>query len=946
MKRFNKRLTSIVLALALLATLFAVPVFAEEPAAVDVASYDRNAIELLNIVGITEVAQSDDLNTKVSRAEFAALLTRFVGNYNPTVADSISFKDVLPGSFGEHYITTAVASGYMQAVNEDYFYPAWEITAVDAARSLLMCLGYGDVAQNNEAFSKFTKSLKLYSDVNTESFTRGELYKMIYNALNAPVMEQTGFADDNILYEQMKDITALYRYHDIVRSEGVITGAEGVILGSGGRTELEKGLIEFDGVPFISPEFDMTSVLGREVYLYWKELGGAYDLAVHVEVMDDKSIKLKADDIISFSSNTYVYEIEEGKEKKAVLDSPYVVYNGEEYTGAYVTDIMIPDNGDVTIAENVSGSRDLVIIREFEDVLVKLVINEEDEKAIIGEELGQRYDVGTFEENVKYYDEYGLASALGDIKAGNVIAVSQSATGKRTTIYISTANVSGSLTSYDDKEWVIGEEAYPVSAALARRISMGVESVPDFNKSYNFYININGEIAFVGDGASALEDGVFYGVVTARSSGSGFASEIGIKVFSKTMGGFETYLIADKLELNGKRADSTDVIAALNKNGRDGIATNNFIAQPVKIGLNDENKVIYLMQAASDNDDGLGFFYFMGSSRQDTKGTYYQYRNVLSYSNMGGHDFAAAPKDSGYLQAGYITSTETIQIPFFAPEGDELIGAIDTSSEKAFISATRPSGSIPFIVYKEDEEDLAASFIIRAVEAGEKEHCETTVNIHCILSITEKVVDEEVVTCIKTNKMTYYLNDPKINLNALKIWDTLEKPDAVVPWVDPATGKQGVHKVVPGDIVNISADATGFIKAMEIVYDSTNKKMMGKGTGTGASYGYINSDTIWYSRNTEYNLTLLHVLKIEDGYMSATNAKDPADFIEDPDSARHYLGVVPPIICVEESGNKLTSRNAVNSDLIGYYDSPEDHATVILMHRYAQQQGTSFVIKK
>ena len=87
MKRFNKRLTSIVLALALLATLFAVPVFAEEPAAADVASYDRNAIELLNIVGITEVAQSDDLNTKVSRAEFAALLTRFVGNYNPTVAD-------------------------------------------------------------------------------------------------------------------------------------------------------------------------------------------------------------------------------------------------------------------------------------------------------------------------------------------------------------------------------------------------------------------------------------------------------------------------------------------------------------------------------------------------------------------------------------------------------------------------------------------------------------------------------------------------------------------------------------------------------------------------------------------------------------------------------------------------------------------------------------------
>ncbi len=945
MNKIISKTLSLILAAVFIASVFTMPAFADDTEVVASASDAQYAVELLNALGITDVASSANLDEKVSREEFAALLTRFVGLQNVTVNSNVKFKDVLSGSLYEAEITTVVASGYMQAVTEDYFYPAWEITATDAARAFLLCLGYEGVASSEQMFTNFANRLDIYDGVATSNFTRGEVYKMMYNALMANVMDQTGFGED-VIYEQLKDINGLYRFHDVIRTEGTITGAEGVSLGSGNKSTLEDGIVELDGVRFAFAGQDMSTILGREVYLYWTDVRGSnIDHAIHVEVIDDTAMVLTSEDIVGYADKTYSYE-ENDKIKTKTLNSPYVVYNGEEYMGAYTKDIMYPENGDVTIVENVgTKGNDLVIIRSFTDVLVNFIINDDEQQTILGKN-GERFDVGLYENGAKYYDADGFPLGLSDIKADTVISVAQSSTGAKTTIYAGLETINGQITLRDSDIWTIGETEYKLTTALKNRISSGKEEVPEFNKNYNFYLNCNGEIAFVGDGASALEDGVFYGVVTGRSSGSGFDTEVGIKVFSKTMGGFETYAIADKLELNGKRAESTDVIAALNKNGRDGLATNEFIAQPVKIGLNDENEVIYLMQAASSNDDGLGFFYFMGSTDPARTGTYYQYRNVLSYSKMGGHDFAAAPKDDGYLQAGMITSTETIQVPFFVPENGAYMGKIDVDSEKAFISSTRPSGNVPFLVYKEDDEDLAASFIIRAVEAGEKEHCETTVNVHCILSITERVVDGEVVTCIKTNKMTYYLDNPEINLNALKIWDTLEKPDAVVPWIDPATGVQGVHKVVPGDLVNIAADATGFIKAMEIVYDSTNNRMMGKGTGTGASYGYINSDTIWYSRNTEYNITLLHVLKIEDGYISATNAKDPADYIADPDSARHYLGVVPPIICVEESGTKLTSRNAVNSDLIGYYDSPEDHATVLLMHRYAQQQGTSFVIKK
>ncbi len=941
MKTYIKKISSYILLVAMLVTLFAVPAYAQESEVSD-AKY---AVDLLNTLGITDLEYNGDLDAKVSRAEFAVLLTQFVNTEVVTGISDVNFKDVLDGSYEEDYIKTVVSMKYMLPVNSEYFYPAWEITATDAAKAFLMALGYGGIIADEQNFQSFAKRLDIYDNVDVINFTRGEVYKMMYNALMAKVMDQTGFTEDSPVYEQLSDVNGLYMFHDVIRTRGTITGAGGVILGSGNKSDLKEGYIELDGVKFTCQSHDMSAILGRDVYVYWRDIRSSdIDNAIHVEVLDEDTLVLTASEIIDYSSFTYEYEVGD-KSKKYTANKPYVIYNGEEYTGSYTKDIMMPENGDVTIVK-ADGGRDVIIIRSFTDVHVNFVMNDDMSQVILGKN-GERYDLSAYGTVAQFYDADGFAMQLSDVKEDSVVSVAKSATGGKYIIYISTEAVSGEIELMSGDEWTIGETTYKLSPALERAINLKAVETPKFGKQYTFYINCNGEIAFISDGISALEEGVFYGVVTGISTGSGFNTDVAIKVFSKAMGGFEIYQIAEKLELNGDRKDREKVAEALRKNGRDGLLEENFVPQPIKIGLNAEGEVNYLMQAASNNDDGLGFFYFMGSSRQDTKGTYYQYRNVLSYSNMGGRDYAAEPNDKNYKQAGYITSTETIQVPFFAPNGDDLIGAIDIDSEKAFISATRPSGDTPFIVYKEDEDDLAAAFVIRAVESGEKDHCENTVNIHCVLSITERVVDEEVVTCIKTNKMTYYLNDPKINLNALKVWENyhVEKEGVKVRPYE-VNGKQVVHKVVPGDIVNIAADATGFIKAMEIVYDSTNEVMMGKGQCSSDYYGYINTDYVWYSRNTQYNLTLLHVLKIEDGYMSATTAQDPADFIADSSVARHYLGAVPPIICVEKTGNKLSSRNAVNSDLVGYYDSPEDHAKVILMHRYAQQQGTSFVIKK
>ena len=80
MTKFTKRLFAIVLTVVMLATTFVVPAFADEEAVAVSNSDAQYAVDLLNVLGITDLAYNTDLNASVSRAEFALLLTSFVNS--------------------------------------------------------------------------------------------------------------------------------------------------------------------------------------------------------------------------------------------------------------------------------------------------------------------------------------------------------------------------------------------------------------------------------------------------------------------------------------------------------------------------------------------------------------------------------------------------------------------------------------------------------------------------------------------------------------------------------------------------------------------------------------------------------------------------------------------------------------------------------------------------
>lgn len=997
MNKILFKICSLTLIVAMLFTPVGVPAFAQEEASSD-AKY---AEELLTALGIVD--GDENLDEKVSRAEFAILLTHFTGVFSVNTNDNVSFRDVLPGVAEEAYIDTAVAMGYMAPVNKDYFYPAYAISATDAARSFLMALGYGEIVVDDKSFASFAKSLDLYDNVDIAHFTRGEVYKMMYNALMANVMEQVGFGE-NMQYEQLSDVNGLYKFHSVVRAEGTITGAEGISLGTGRANALEEGVIQLNGTKFKYTLKDATKFLGRRVYLYWEDVrSSAVENTIHIEVIEDESITLSADDITGFSSMTYEYEQEDGSLEKIALNRPYVVYNGEEYTGAYTSTVMWPENGDVTIIEDMGGSgNDLVIIRSFVDYLVTATLSAD--KVVVGTyydydnsgavvERANRFDFKEHEEGVKYYYADGTTAQFMDIKQNSVISVASSslsggaAVPRTQIVYISNNVINSAVTLKDSNYWTIDGTEYTLTRHLRDSMagSNPLVKEPDFNVTHDFYINAVGKIAFIEKSQSASatgDDSIFYAFVTKMGVGTGLDAEVSARVFSKTAGGFADYNFADKVELNGQKGDKINVIGAFKQNGRDGTPTSAIVPQPVKIGLNAENEIDYILQASSDisNPDGLGFYLYMGSypnsdgdgdNTNDKTGQYYQYRDVLSYSDPNGTAFAAAATSKA-KQLGVSKNTEYIQIPYF----DD--GTIDVDTEKAFITSSRPSNvSSQYLAYVEEDDDLTAAFVVRVTGAGVREHCGDTFNVHAVMSITEQEVDGEIVTVVKTNKMSYYLNNPNIDLNNLKIFESYRARNEANSgydyptrqWIDE-NGNPGTHKVVPGDLVNIYADSLGYIQAMEIVYDSVNRKMMGKGITTGGT-NYHQTENMWLSRNGMYNMVLVNILEVKDGYLAGTT--DDLSDGYDPDAlypaytypeikfvsgvrqevvntvsdqkVRYFIGAVPPIMCIEKKGNKLTSRNAVGADLLGYYTAGDEYASVILSHRYAQQNGTSYLIK-
>jgi len=180
-----KKLITLLLALCILFTFTGT--YAEEASLDELKSYgifegDENGMRL-----------EDD----ITKAEFAKVLCCSMGiEMNYSLADD-PFKDVPYTHWACGYIRHAVAVALLDFSEDYYFYPESQITHEEAIKSILTAIGYNEYAK---AVGHIQTAQKLgltknYNKSLSEYAKRQDIAQLIHNALDIPIMQQSGFGD-------------------------------------------------------------------------------------------------------------------------------------------------------------------------------------------------------------------------------------------------------------------------------------------------------------------------------------------------------------------------------------------------------------------------------------------------------------------------------------------------------------------------------------------------------------------------------------------------------------------------------------------------------------------------------------------------------------------------------------------------------------------------------
>ncbi len=931
-----------------------VGVFAEDAATEETVAnpieIDWEKIELLETLGIIdeidETTAQEYLSEKISRAEFAVNIVKFA-NIENIISPGEGFKDVVKDSFEEPYIYTAVNMGLMAPVTEEYFYPIYGINYKEAAQALVMTLGYTNAVQHNNSWLIQAKKLGLMSGVDTGAvFTRMQAYKMLFNALHAEIMEITSISGGVADYVAREGIDALYKFFGIKHDEGIIKMSGGVEL-SVGKSRNFTEYIKQNGNIYKYGPHDLTQILGRNAVVYYDSSKNA----ICIIPKRNEELFLNTADILGYNNFVYTYGDDE---KTAKLSNPNIILNGEEYFGEDTQTVMHPAAGSVTLVDNNNdGVYDIVFIESYTDHTVKLKLTHPDR--IIGQ-FGEEESLSKDVYDIQIYTGDNDQITFDDITSGNVISIARA--GSQLTAYVSTNVIEGSISQISKKlgkdVWRINEIDYNLSSTLKNALNAqsnplapeyGKISAAKIGQNYKFYLNVFDEIVFYEEIASTDGNAPFYAIITAAKLEGISDDKLTVKVFAKDLGGFEKLTCAKRVTLNGSNATPQGVYTALQRDGIDGeIATNGLIIpQPVKMKINESNEITYIGQASvRDYYTSIGrtlpappanvtpdFILYMGDV--SSSGMNIAYTKIMQYgmpkttTTVDKWPYESPSGSSNwYRQIGHAANEVTYQVPYYT-DGPN-IGKIAPEKEDFFKVSKMSSGTMRFFTYKEKEDSIVASLNLMVVGASSATTVGNSFDLHVVDEISREYINEAPVTSLKTNAGTYYIEDGKYNLDALVLYSTANQ---VVYEADGVTPK--TYRVKPGDVVNIVADASNFITAIEAVYDHENEVMLG--TNDNANIYDPTSPTIYAARDLSLGCKLYKVdLKKREGDYIVGVVGDITQFTGPTASSRLMLTVTPANVVkvtkARDGGVDVTA--ATGADYIGYDDSTTEYVTILI----------------
>ncbi|OQB15261.1 MAG: Surface layer protein precursor [Firmicutes bacterium ADurb.Bin193] len=590
----------------------------------------------------------------ITRAEFAAIVVRMLGQEDQAegAKGATKFTDVASTDWAAGYINIASSLGIINGYGDGTFGPNDNVTYEQAVKMVVVALGYELAAGGNYPVGYLTIAQQNgittgVKGVNGVKMNRGQVAQLVYNALDVPIMEQTGFGTfvDYVINDGSGDT---YRKTLMTEKLGVVKLAvsvnESYELSNAKKANLVKVTIDKAyGNKYADEDYDddrelaagkgleidvgttnLKSFLGTKAVVYM-----AYD-----ENSDDKPVALyttkytgttdeitiarsNIDDITTddttISSNT-VFKVKYYETNNATKTSTFKIRNN---ANVYINGYKDDSNASVkTLIKAAYGvirfvledtdddevDYDKIFITSYKHMVVDSV------NVSTGRAKGKEGDITTiiFDKDDDRYsttlvDKSGKPVEWSSVKENDVIAI-QERRGDRTVSVCTLLRdvVTGEITESRDisvtdfnpdpngKIYTIGGKDYKVNPYYAdSKIKLGAEGT--------FYLDIAGRIVYFDGITTAKSDYAF--IIAAGEAGTlDKVTQIKMITFK---GEVKTFEVASKVNVSytdgttyeeNEQVNDEDLLDdtkpyALKDN------SNNTIKQLVTFGLNSSGKI-------------------------------------------------------------------------------------------------------------------------------------------------------------------------------------------------------------------------------------------------------------------------------------------------------------------------------------------------------------------
>ena len=512
-------------------------------------------------LGIIQGDENGDykLDSPLTRAEFMEALLKFL-QYDEAakIADvQKHFTDVSSDAWYARAVSFGVQMDLMNGYGDGTFGPDNAISLEEAVKTVVVSLGYGAVANGRGGYPTghmlVAAENGLLKNISQEnSFTRGDLVELLYNALDMDLMVQS-VQDGQLIYEVAKGETIRGR-HMKENSDETTYKAKGIVSANADTwldvpvQNMKDNEVMIDGIIYRVGTTNAAALLGQEVDFY--AVRGEDDRYTLVSVKPTRNnhvVSLRENDIKSTTlSQIKYYGENEREERFDIALQPVIVKNGV-IIKIYTENALQFEKGSITLIDN-SGDEaaDVIFIDEYQNVQVEEV-RENLIYLMPGSELDGSRLINVDKENkdVKYHikDKDGKTLEVKEIQKEDIISVTVDEYKTLYSLVVCRETVEGTIDEITEDGMVIGAAFYEADDAVIAGVKVG--------DSVTAYLDWRGEVAQTKE----LSSSMLYGYIAQIGQQGGFGNTQIKMVTGK--------LIQEDIETNEQNKDDKNEIKVL-----------------------------------------------------------------------------------------------------------------------------------------------------------------------------------------------------------------------------------------------------------------------------------------------------------------------------------------------------------------------------------------------